>query len=164
MSDASAPGKLVIAGEYAVLHGAPAVVMALDVRAQATVSRVAKTDSVLVDSVSGQEFRFHCHEQKGFQWLGRAPGERGRILLVVLSTFLEVQQDFASGSDYVPGRTAGFWVRSCTQGQHENRCVLQARRGGAPEAWSGLQRGRTRRTSWRLIRCLILSARHPALQ
>jgi len=94
MSDASAPGKLVIAGEYAVLHGAPAVVMALDVRAQARVSRVAKTDSVLVDSVSGQEFRFHCHEQKGFQWLGRAPGERGRILQVVLTTFLDEQQDF----------------------------------------------------------------------
>lgn len=94
MSDASAPGKLIIAGEYAVLHGAPAVVMALDVRAQAKVSRIVETDSVLVDSVSGKEFRFHCHEQRGFQWLGRAPGEGGRILQAVLATLFDEKQEF----------------------------------------------------------------------
>lgn len=94
MSDASAPGKLVIAGEYAVLYGAPAVVMAIGARAQAKVSRIAETCSILVDSVSGQEFRFHCHEQQGFQWLGNAPSQGGRILQAVLATFVEKMPDF----------------------------------------------------------------------
>jgi len=35
---ASAPGKLLLLGEYAVLHGAPALVIAVDRRAQATVA------------------------------------------------------------------------------------------------------------------------------
>lgn len=95
MSDASAPGKLVIAGEYAVLHGAPAVVMAIGVRAQANVLRVAETDSILVDSFSGQEFRFRCDQQHGFRWLGKAPGQGGRILQAVLATFLCKMPDFA---------------------------------------------------------------------
>jgi phosphomevalonate kinase len=35
---ASAPGKLVLAGEYAVLDGAPAIVMAVDRRAVVSVA------------------------------------------------------------------------------------------------------------------------------
>ncbi|MDT8408205.1 MAG: hypothetical protein RQ741_01270 [Wenzhouxiangellaceae bacterium] len=38
---ASAPGKLMLIGEYAVLHGAPAVVMAVDRRARISVSPAA---------------------------------------------------------------------------------------------------------------------------
>ena len=38
---ASAPGKIVLAGEYAVLWGAPAVCMAVDRRAMATVDHRA---------------------------------------------------------------------------------------------------------------------------
>lgn len=38
---ASAPGKIVLSGEYAVLSGAPAVCMAVEVRARATVSASA---------------------------------------------------------------------------------------------------------------------------
>ncbi|HET7358761.1 MAG TPA: hypothetical protein VFJ04_01315, partial [Rhodanobacteraceae bacterium] len=40
-SHASAPGKLVVAGDYAVLEGAPAVVLALDRRAQVDVTPCA---------------------------------------------------------------------------------------------------------------------------
>ena len=94
MSHASAPGKLLIAGEYAVLHGAPAIVLAVAVRAHAEVSRTVEVDSVLVDSVGGQQFRFRCHTRQGFQWLGTAPGDGGRILQEVLGTFLDVMPDF----------------------------------------------------------------------
>ena len=38
MAEAHAPGKLVICGEYAVLHGAPAIAVAVDVRARASVA------------------------------------------------------------------------------------------------------------------------------
>jgi phosphomevalonate kinase len=38
MIEASAPGKVVLSGEYAVLHGAPAVCMAVDRRARVTVT------------------------------------------------------------------------------------------------------------------------------
>lgn len=46
---ASAPGKLVIAGDYAVLEGAPAVVMALDRRARVTLDDDADA-GILVDA------------------------------------------------------------------------------------------------------------------
>jgi phosphomevalonate kinase len=94
MSDASAPGKLVIAGEYAVLHGAPAIVLAVGVRAHATVLRIEGNDSVLVNSVNGQEFRFSCLKQHGLQWLESTPGEGGRILHAVLDTFLDEKPNY----------------------------------------------------------------------
>lgn len=46
---ASAPGKIVLAGDYAVLAGAPALVMALDRRAQATVTP-HDADGFIVDA------------------------------------------------------------------------------------------------------------------
>ena len=45
---ASAPGKIVLSGEYAVLDGAPAICMAVDRRAVATVSKSADGDCHLV--------------------------------------------------------------------------------------------------------------------
>lgn len=47
---ASAPAKLVVAGDYAVLEGAPAVVIALDRRARVDVAPLADTDEFLVDA------------------------------------------------------------------------------------------------------------------
>jgi nucleoside-diphosphate-sugar epimerase len=55
MITASAPGKLVLMGEYAVLHGHPAVVAAVDVRAVCTVEGgpldVVRDQGGLVDAV-----------------------------------------------------------------------------------------------------------------
>jgi phosphomevalonate kinase len=52
MAEASAPGKLVIAGEYAVLEGAPAIATAVGVRARATVSSPGNLErNPLVDAV-----------------------------------------------------------------------------------------------------------------
>ena len=96
MSDASAPGKLVIIGEYAVLHGAPAIVTAVDVRARATAVRSTDGQRILVDSASNQEFGFRCDRRHGFQWVGDHPGERGEILQAVLATLLKQMPDISS--------------------------------------------------------------------
>ncbi|MEM9689272.1 MAG: hypothetical protein AAF917_07335 [Pseudomonadota bacterium] len=45
---ASAPGKALVSGEYAVLHGAPAVVMAIDRRARVTVDDSRSDDHEVV--------------------------------------------------------------------------------------------------------------------
>ena len=45
---ASAPGKLVLSGEYAVLRGATAIAMAIDVRARARVRGISGTASTVV--------------------------------------------------------------------------------------------------------------------
>jgi len=116
MSDASAPGKLIIAGEYAVLHGAPAIVLAVDVRAQATVSRIAEPESILVDSVSGQQFRFRCSQQDALQWLGDEPGEGGRILHAVLTTFLDEMPGYTNvPSLRISMKTDAFYRRVGTE-------------------------------------------------
>ncbi len=66
---ASAPGKALISGEYAVLHGAPAVVMALDRRARVTVED-SKSDSheVIAPGFSDTVGRFNL-ESGRLVWL-----------------------------------------------------------------------------------------------
>lgn len=92
MPEASAPGKLVIVGEYAVLEGAPAIATAVDVRARAMVVGSEDPDSVLVDTVSGQTFHF-CLGGDGIQWRGRSPESRGTILRAVLEAFRDRNPD-----------------------------------------------------------------------
>ena len=87
MADASAPGKLVVAGEYAVLHGAPAIALAVDIRARVSVRSTSGPTSVFQDSISGREFPFGCSSANGFQWLADAPGDRGHIMHAVLTEF-----------------------------------------------------------------------------
>lgn len=91
MSNASAPGKLVVVGEYAVLHGAPAIATSVGVRAHASVSSVAESSSQFVDSASGRTFQFHCDRQRGFRWSEDVPSTRGGILQTVLETLLQEQ-------------------------------------------------------------------------
>ncbi len=93
----TAPGKIVLAGEYAVLDGAPAVCMAVNRRARVTVTD-AETDwhSVLAPGYSTREGRFVAGEN-GLEWLanreayalvdyvwqaaGVVPGKHYRFLL-----------------------------------------------------------------------------------
>jgi phosphomevalonate kinase len=89
MPEASAPGKLVIVGEYAVLEGAPAIAMAVDVRARASVLPATGPDGVLVDPISGEKFFFRVIGLDGLTWQGEGPGRRGTILEAVMATIKE---------------------------------------------------------------------------
>lgn len=66
---ASAPGKAVLSGEYAVLHGAPAICMAVDRRATASVTNIERPwNSVTAPGFSPNEGRFVCHGAN-LEWL-----------------------------------------------------------------------------------------------
>ncbi len=88
MTDASAPGKLVMVGEYAVLEGAPAIAAAIDVRARARVIAIPGTESVFFDALSGQAFYFII-DGGGPRWTGEQPGVNGAILEAVISSCIE---------------------------------------------------------------------------
>lgn len=65
----SAPGKVVLAGEYAVLDGAPAICMAVDRRARVTISRGNKDHhTVMAPGYSGALGRFTSNDGH-FEWL-----------------------------------------------------------------------------------------------
>ena len=65
--EASAPGKAVLAGEYAVLHGAPAISMALDCRAIAGV-QAAGGEWYGVRAPGGNAVRFRLRPDGGLEW------------------------------------------------------------------------------------------------
>ena len=70
----SAPGKVIVAGEYAVLDGAPAICMAVDRRAYVTVTEGdAECHSVLAPGYSQSPGRFNAHHH-GLEWLDGASG------------------------------------------------------------------------------------------
>jgi len=94
MPEASAPGKLVIVGEYAVLGGAPAIAMAVDVRARASVLLTTGPEGVLTDPVSGQKYFFHMDGLERLTWQGEAPGRRGTVLEAVMATLNDRLPDF----------------------------------------------------------------------
>ena len=54
--EARAPGKLVIAGEYAVLEGAPGLAVAVDVQAEARITSLAGSGNQLVIPDTGETF------------------------------------------------------------------------------------------------------------
>lgn len=66
---ASAPGKLVLSGEYAVLDGAPAICMAINRRARAAVVDIAgKISEVSVSGYSNETCQFQVSGER-LQWL-----------------------------------------------------------------------------------------------
>lgn len=71
---ASAPGKLILCGEYAVLRGAPAVVMAVDRRA---VVRIVPHDSarylLTTPGFADGAWRFESNGGLGLEWLDDIP-------------------------------------------------------------------------------------------
>ena len=88
---ASAPGKLVLTGEYAVLEGAPAIVLALDRRARVTLRDTAGAGYVIDAPELGiRNALGHLDGQKGFRWSGVDALDAERLTLVasVLETML----------------------------------------------------------------------------
>jgi phosphomevalonate kinase len=66
---ASAPGKLVLCGEYAVLEGAPALVLALDARARVTLEDANDgTFRMAAPDVGVMDARFDFDERGGVRW------------------------------------------------------------------------------------------------
>lgn len=89
MANSSAPGKLLIAGEYAVLEGAAAIAMAVDVRAHASVALVTGQGSRLIIPDDGLSFNFRSNKQ-GFHWQkDNEPGHRASVLEAVTTILTE---------------------------------------------------------------------------
>lgn len=76
----SAPGKMVLTGEYAVLEGAPAVVMAVNSRARVTLEPAAEGYTVDAPDIGIAGARAHLGDT--LQWTGVRSGDSGRLRLV----------------------------------------------------------------------------------
>lgn len=89
---ASAPGKAMLGGEYAVLDGAPAVVMAINRRAHVSI-RQGKSDhhTVTAPGYSERIGRFRI-EGSGFRWLENGD-EYGLFEAVVGAASIELTQN-----------------------------------------------------------------------
>lgn len=72
--DASAPGKLVLLGEYAVLEGAPALVLAIDRRARVTLIPTGGDAWQIVSPTLGLEARLHL-DAAGLHWHAAPPAQ-----------------------------------------------------------------------------------------
>ncbi len=81
MSEAHAPGKLVLCGEYAVLHGAPAIAVAVAVRARATVTAAPGPCRLLVAHAGGWSFDWAA--EGALHWRESPPAGQGRLLEAV---------------------------------------------------------------------------------
>lgn len=80
---ASAPGKLVLLGEYAVLEGAPALVMAVDRRARVTLADVDGNCSEIVSPTLGLHARLRLRDGNA-TWIDEAPAELEWIATLLL--------------------------------------------------------------------------------
>ena len=79
----SAPGKLVLLGEYAVLHGAPAVVMAVDRRARVELAPSgSELWSVTAPPLVTDTLRFALAADGSLRWLADPSGAARRLELV----------------------------------------------------------------------------------
>ncbi|MCL4791863.1 MAG: hypothetical protein KJ040_07405 [Gammaproteobacteria bacterium] len=72
--EARAPGKLVIVGEYAVLHGAPGIAVAVEAQARARLTVRPGPDSELLVPDTGGCFRFRWDAAGLPHWLDASPG------------------------------------------------------------------------------------------
>ncbi len=124
-SRASAPGKAVIAGEYAVLAGAPAISMALNRRAHVRI-RETEESSHCVSAPGYLEgsFRFSATPEAGIVWLDELPSDKAFALFEAvwkqsamtprngLSIVLDTAEffDAASGSKLGLGSSAALAV------------------------------------------------------
>jgi phosphomevalonate kinase len=100
MTDASAPGKLILVGEYAVLEGAPAIVAAINVRAQAQVVAIPGPESVFFDALSSRAYYFVIDSSVGLRWVGECPEANGTILEAVIASCSEHSALFVDGPSF----------------------------------------------------------------
>lgn len=136
---ASAPGKLVIAGEYAVLEGAPALVMAVDRRAR-VVLRAGVGDEFRLDApdlgISGARFQLMPGET--LRWIGVDRGDVERLAFV--AGVIEVM-----AADHRPAPfsleldTGAFFSMGAgrTKLGLGSSAALTVALGGAIHAWTG---------------------------
>lgn len=79
----SAPGKLVLLGEYAVLRGAPAVVMAVDRRARVELAPSgSELWSATAPPLAGDSLHFTVASDGSVRWLPGPPGVPRRLELL----------------------------------------------------------------------------------
>jgi len=110
---ASAPGKVVLSGEYAVLDGAPAICMAVDRRARVTISPGAEDNHIVTaPGLSSECGRFISAGDK-LEWL--AGGDHFRLvddvwctLHATLPTKLSLVLDTSELHDGESGRKLGI--------------------------------------------------------
>ncbi len=88
---AEAPGKLVIVGEYAVLHGAPAIAAAAGRTATVELRPAAASRLRIVNS--GEAFPFSC-DQGHVRWQ-QAPGAHGAIFAAAARVLHDHRRDIA---------------------------------------------------------------------
>ncbi len=88
MLEAAAPGKLLLSGEYAVLRGAPAVCVSVDVSARVRIESRPRP-SLLHDGRSARQFPFQWQPASGLEWLAGDPGEPGSLPAAVWQTLAE---------------------------------------------------------------------------
>ena len=143
MAEAHAPGKLVICGEYAVLHGAPAIAVAVDVRARAGVHAVAGASRLTLPDERRLGIQLGAAARP--TGVSHQPMARGRILEAVaaalaargalMSAGVEICLDTPGLPDHPQRRQAG-----------KARPRLQRRdhRGADRRACSRRQDGRSR--------------------
>jgi phosphomevalonate kinase len=83
---ASAPGKLVICGEYAVLDGATALVSAVTQRASAQVALISADESTLEHPLTGAPLQFTASSGGVVTWRGSDPGDWGAVLAAAVAS------------------------------------------------------------------------------
>ncbi len=138
---ASAPGKAVLAGEYAVLHGAPALAMAINRRAHARLRIVDGSDSELsMPGLVDGTFRFRHDGAGNIKWLDSAPRDDAFALFecawqfapaitpAAVQVSLDSREFFDSASNRKLGlgSSAALMVALCALLQPANRVATSA--------------------------------------
>ncbi len=90
MTIATTPGKLVIFGDYAVLEGAPAAAVSVDVRARAQVDPIDGHGGVFIDLAGGRAYDFVVEPGTRLRWIAEPPAGRGKLIAAVLDTCHEL--------------------------------------------------------------------------
>jgi phosphomevalonate kinase len=139
---ASAPGKLVLSGEYAVLEGASAVSMAVGVRAEATVARTEAADSQLNIRNINRTFDFRFDGQGLVEWLGSEPGPFGTALSAALPAAAAADGIGSQESLLIELDTAGFYTdvagETLKMGMGSSAAVMVALCGALKTQFTGL--------------------------